>query len=296
MTGAERRDHLDRAAMGLLVVLCASWGLNQVAVKVANDGISPVFQAALRSIGSGTLLFFWARARGLALFGRDGTWWPGLACGALFALEFVLFYWGLVYTTASRGVVFMYTAPFVVALGAHLFVPGDRLTRVKLTGLAAAFSGLAIAFADSLRLPSGRELIGDLMCFGAAIFWGSTTVLIKASSLARASGEKTLFYQLAVSAVILLPLALGEAGIFAATPLVLGALAYQTIIVAFASYAAWFWLLTYYPASRMAAFTFLTPVLGVVFGHVLLGEPIGPLLLAALALIAAGIYLVNRPG
>lgn len=283
--------------MLLMVVLCASWGLNQVAVKVANAGISPVFQASLRSIGSATCLLIWVYVRGIKLFERDRTLWPGIACGAIFAVEFVLFYWGLVFTNASRGVVFMYTAPFVVALGAHFFVPGDRLTRAKLGGLIAAFSGLAIAFVDSLRLPTSRELLGDVMCFGAAVFWGSTTVLIKATSLAQISAEKTLFYQLAVSAVILLPLSLvlGEPGMFAPSSLVLGALAYQAIGVAFASYAAWFWLLTYYPASRMAAFTFLTPVLGVVFGHVLLGEPIGPLLVAALALIAAGIYLVNRP-
>jgi drug/metabolite transporter (DMT)-like permease len=291
------RAGLDQTAAATMVLLCALWGLNQVAMKLANAGISPVLQGGLRSIGAALLVLLWARARGVRLGERDGTLWAGIAAGLLFALEFAFLYWGLAFTTASRGVVFLYTTPFVVAVGAHFFVPGDRLTRAKLLGLAAAFAGLALAFADSLRLPSHRELIGDLLCLAAAVLWAATTILIKASPLVRASPEKTLLYQLGVSAAAL-PLGsalLGEAGIVALTPMVLAALAYQTIVVAFASYVTWFWLVTRYPASRLAAFSFLTPIFGVAFGALLLGESVGPALLVAVALIAGGIWLVNRP-
>jgi drug/metabolite transporter (DMT)-like permease len=279
------------------VALCALWGLGQVAVKVANAGISPAFQAGLRSIGAALLVLLWAKLRGVRLFTRDGTLRAGIAAGLLFALEFVLIYWGLTFTQAVRATLFIYLAPFIVALGAHFFVPGDQLTRAKLLGLAAAFGGMMIAFTDALRLPSQRELIGDAMCIAAAVSWGATTVLIRASALARASAEKTLFYQLAVSAVALPlgALALGEPGIVAPTPLVLASLFYQTVIVAFASYVAWFWLVARYPPSRLAAFSFLAPVFGVACGGLLLDEPVSAALLAALALIAGGILLVNRP-
>jgi drug/metabolite transporter (DMT)-like permease len=291
------RQGLDRAAALILLLVCATWGLNQVAVKVTNAGISPVLQAGLRSVGSAVLVLIWSRLRGVPLAARDGTLGYGVAAGLLFTVEFVLIYWGLALTTASRGVIFIYTAPFVVAVGAHLFVPGDRLTRLKLVGLLAAFGGLVIAFAEGLRLPSHRELLGDLLCLAAAVLWGATTVLIKASPLAETRAEKTLLYQLGVSALTLpvASLLLGEPGIFRPTPLVLSAFAYQTVVVAFASYVTWFWLITKHPASSLAAFSFLTPVFGVMFGGLLLGEPITPALAASVALLAAGIYLVNRP-
>lgn len=293
----EAQQDLDRTAALTLLVVCASWGLNQVAVKVANSGISPVAQAALRSIGSSTLVLLWARLRGVPLRQRDGTLRPGLAVGALFAAEFVLLYGGLSLTTAARGVVFLYTAPFVVAVGAHLFVPGDRLTRTRAVGLVAAFGGLLFAFAESLRLPSRDEVQGDLLCLAAAVLWGATTVLVKASPLVRAPAEKTLLYQLGVSALVLPVIAglRGEPWIVRPTPLVLAALAYQTVLVASASYVAWFWLVARYPPSRLAAFSFLTPVFGVLFGGLLLGEPVGPALVGSVGLLAAGIYLVNRP-
>jgi len=293
----EARHEIDSAAAGVLALLCASWGLSQVAVKIAGEGISPAMQAGLRSIGSAVLLVLWARGRGVPLVERDRTLLPGIAAGLLFAGEFLLVFTGLTFTTASRGVIFLYTAPFVTAIGAHLFVPGDRLTRGRGAGLVIAFAGIVIAFADALRLPTRVELVGDLLCLGGAVAWGATTVLIKASRLRQASAVRTLFYQLGTSAVVLpvFALATGESGITRATPLIIGALAYQIIVVAFASYAVWFWLVTRYPASRLAAFTFLTPIFGVAAGGIVLGEPIGPGMVIALALIAGGIYLVNRP-
>lgn len=291
------RHELDRTAAALLVVLCAIWGLNQVAVKITVAGISPALQAGLRSIGSSLLLIAWSRWRGVPLLVRDGTLWPGLAAGVLFSGEFVLLYWGISLTSASRAVLFLYTSPFAVAIGAHWFVPGDRLNGGRVAGLVVAFAGVLVALADRLRAPGGSELAGDLLCLGGAIAWGACTVLVKASRLRRASAERTLLYQLGVSSLVLpaIALAAGEPGVHAATPLVLACLAYQIAVVAFASYAVWFWLMSRYPASRLAAFTFLTPVFGVASGGLLLGEPIGPGLLLAMALVAAGIYLVNRP-
>lgn len=292
---AARRVGLDLPAMGLLLALCAVWGLNQVAIKVGHAGISPLTQAGLRSAIASACLVAWAARRGIPLFRRDGTLGYGLTIALLFAAEFVCIYWGLTYTTASRAVLFVYTAPFVVAGGAHLVLPGERLTGRKTLGLACAFVGLALAFADGLRLPSRRELIGDGLELVGAILWGATTLVIKARGQ-RVSPHKTLFYQLAGSTVVLLGLAalVGEAGVSRPTPLVLAALGYQSLVIAFVSYLAWFWLLTRYPASDMAAFTFWTPLFGLAAGALLLGEPVTAALGAAFALVAVGIYLVSR--
>jgi drug/metabolite transporter (DMT)-like permease len=289
--------HIGPAAALGLAGLCALWGLGQVAIKVGNSGISPIFNAGLRSAGSMILVALWCWFRGIRIVQRDQTLWPGVAAGLLFAIEFLLLYWGLEYTTAARSVVFLNTSPFFVALGAHFVLANDRLTTAKAVGLLAAFSGVAIAFQDGFHAPTARMLLGDVMALAAAIAWGATTVLIKATKLASIEPERTLLYQLVVSAVVLLTasIASGEPGFFNVTPLVLGALAYQTIVVAFISYIAWFWFISHYPASRVSSFIFLTPVFGVLAGALLLNEPISIQLIVALVLIACGIYITNRP-
>jgi drug/metabolite transporter (DMT)-like permease len=293
----DRRQALDATAMVILVIACASWGLQQVAIKVANDGISPVMQSAVRSFGSAILLWLWMVVRREPLFEKDGTLWWGITAGVLFAGEFLLIFWGLTYTSASRAVIFLYTSPFVVALGAQIFIPGERLHIIQVAGLCCAFAGVIAAFSESLNLPSNRMLIGDAMLVGAAVFWGATTVLVKASPLSRISPGKTLLYQLVVSFFVLLlwSRAMNEPGIIKLTPLIVACVLYQIIWVAFITYLAWFWLIRKYPASRIASFTFLTPLFGVLAGGLLLNEPLTGTLILALILVGAGIYLVNRP-
>ena len=293
----ERRPVLDILAMVLLVVLCASWGLQQVAIKVTNPDVPPLLQAGIRSAGSAALLWIWMALRREPFFKRDGTLGWGIAAGLLFAGEFLLIYWGLEFTNASRAVIFLYMAPFVVALGTQLFVPGERLRVIQIIGLGCAFSGIVAAFSESLNTPSLRMLIGDGMLAGAAVLWGATTVMIRACPLIHIPAAKTLLYQLLVSALVL-PLGSfikGEGGIALVTPLMVGSLAYQIIWVAFITYLAWFWMLRRYPPSRLASFTFLTPLFGVMAGGMLLNELITGRLLLALVLVASGIYLVNRP-
>lgn len=292
-----RKQTLDYLAMAMLVVLCASWGLQQAAIKVTNPSVPPLLQSGIRSAGAAILLWIWMAVRRQPLLEKDGTLWWGIAAGFLFAAEFLLIYWGLEFTNASRAVIFLYVAPFVVALGAQLFIPGERLRVVQVIGLGCAFTGIIVAFGESLSNPTHRVLIGDGMLLAAAVLWGATTVMIKASPLSKIIASKTLLYQLLVSAVVL-PLGSiikGEIGIVSMTPLIAGSLAYQTVWVAFITYLAWFWLLRHYPPSRLAAFTFLTPLFGVLAGGLLLNEPMTGMLLLALVLVGGGIYLVNRP-
>jgi drug/metabolite transporter (DMT)-like permease len=292
-----KKQVLDLTAMAILVILCASWALQQVTIKVASHGVSPILQSGIRSVGATVLILIWMALRREPMLERDGTLRWGIVAGFLFAAEFLLIYWGLEFTHASRAVIFLYMSPFVVALGAQIFIPGEHLQTIQVVGLCCAFAGIAVAFRESLSFPSHQMLIGDVMLVGAAVLWGATTVLIKASPLAKIKPSKTLLYQLAVSAIVL-PVgswAIKEPGITLITPLIVGCLVYQTVGVAFISYLAWFWLVRHYPASRLASFTFLTPLFGVIAGGVLLNEPITNMLLLSLVLVGAGIYLVNRP-
>ena len=290
------RKDLDRLAMGLLVVLCAIWGVQQTAIKVANTGLSPLFQSGLRSLGATVLVGLWALARGVPLFQRDGTLVAGVLVAALFAGEFGLIYWGLTYTTAARGVIFLYTAPFFVALGAVFLLPEETLRRGQWLGMALAFAGVLALFGENLLQPLAGAWIGDLMLCAAAVLWAATTLVIKSSRLAGAAPEKTLLYQLAGSAVLLplVALARGEAGVIVLTAAVLGSLVFQIVVVASASYLAWFWLIHQYPATRLASFSFLTPIFGVLAGGLFLDEPLTPAVWLALALVGAGIRVANR--
>lgn len=292
---SDSRTELDRLAVGIMLVLCTVWGLQQVVVKVANAGISPIFQSGLRSIGAFVLVLVWAKLRGVRLMESDGTLWAGILAGLLFAAEFALIYVALEYTDASRGVIFLYTAPFFVALGAIWLLPNERMRRVQWIGMALAFGGVVVLFGENLGRAGEQAWKGDLMILFAAALWAATTLVIKASALARVSPEKTLLYQLGVSALVLPPLSLllGESGVFAPTAMVWASVAFQIFVVASSSYLAWFWLIRHYPATRLSSFSFLTPVMGVLAGVALLGEPLTLAIVIALALVGAGIWMAN---
>jgi len=286
---------LDARAYGLLLACTLLWGLQQVAIKLALPSVSPLAQAAIRSAMAIVLLLGWARLRGIRLFERDGTLGAGMVAGLLFGAEFCFIYGGLAHTTASRMVVFVYLAPVLTALGLAIFVPGERLAAVQWTGVLLAFAGLVTAFAEGFVAGGGATLHGDASGVIAAALWAATTVLIRASALARVAAEKTLAWQLGISA-LLLPLAswaIGEPGVVRLDAVAIASLLFQGVVIAFASYLAWFWLLTRYYAARLAVFSFLAPLFGVAFGVLLLGERLNPAFIVAAMMVGAGIGLVN---
>lgn len=287
---------IDLTGALILVVLCAIWGGNSTAVKIAGEGITPVFQAGLRSVGSGALLLLWCWWRGIRLFKRDGSLPWGLLIGLLFSLEFGLLYVGLSMTDVSRAVLYIFVSPFVTALGAHAFAPDERLTPLKWLGLILAFAAVAIVFSSGLTLPKREQIIGDLLCLTMGVCWGVENVIVKVSPLRHVEVERVLLYDLAVSAVLLLGAAwlIGEAGIFDPSPRVLASFAYPVVAVSFVSYLVFTSMLRRYQAAGLASFMFLSPIFGVVIATLMLGEPLTMPILIALALNAAGIVLVNR--
>jgi len=279
------------------VALCLTWGFNQVAVKLAIHDIPPIIQSATRSALAALLVGAWAQLRGIPLFQRDGSLLAGLAAGILFAVEFLLIYRGLVWTTATRAVLFLYLAPFFVVIGSRWLIPGDRFHASQWAGLLLSFVGIVIAFGLPTPATDPHQMLGDVMMVGAAAAWAATTLIIKASNLNRVSAEKTMLYQLVVSAPLLAAsvIIFGERLEAIPSALAIGALAWQIVWVVSVTYVVWFALVVRYSATRLSAFTFLTPLFGVAAGHLVLNEPLTPPFALAVALVALGLVLVNRP-
>jgi drug/metabolite transporter (DMT)-like permease len=293
----QRKDHLDGLAYSLLLACCLFWGFQQVLAKATLSELPPVFQSAVRAVGATILLMIWCQFRGITVFKRDGTLGAGLLAGSFFSFEFACIYSALNHTGASRVTVFLYTSPFWVAALLPLFVKAERLNKMQWTGLSCAFAAVVFALWESLHT-SGQGRLGDILALLAGASWGLTTVVIRATSLAQVGAERLLFYQLACSAVSLpaVSLLMGEhwPAVGSLSSFAWGSLFLQTAVGAFASYLVWMWMLTRYPAAKMSAFVFLTPVFSLLIAALWLREPITPVLLIAMALVSLGIVLVNR--
>jgi drug/metabolite transporter (DMT)-like permease len=289
-----RREHLDSLAISLLLGCCLFWGFQQVLIKATLPLVPPMVQGCIRFIGATALLMLWCVWRRIPLWQSDGSLRAGLVAGLLFALEFVCIYTGMQHTTASRLTILLYTAPFWVALLLPLWLKHERLRPLQWVGLSLAFSGVAFALRDSLS--SGGSWLGDALSLAAGAAWGLTTVVLRTTALIRVSAEKLLFYQVGVSAAVL-PLvagAMGESFTLDYSLLGWSSLVLQAALGAFVTFLIWMWMISHYPATRVSAFSFLSPLSALVFGALWLGEPITPDLMIAMAGVGLGIYLVNR--
>jgi drug/metabolite transporter (DMT)-like permease len=280
-----------------LLVLALIWGANMAVIKIGARELPPLFMAGLRSLVASACLYIWIKAKRLTLFPSTKVLLHGIVVGLLFGSEFGLIYVGLEYTLASRTYVLVYTAPFFVAVGAHFFLENDRLNRWKAAGLILAFAGAVTLFMKDLGSFSLSALPGDLMILAAGALWGATTVYIKKYLSHHTVPLQTLFYQVFFSAPPLFLMSiLLEDPIVLSLSLAAGfSVFYQCIIVAFLSYLVWFQLIHRYPVSLLHAFSFFTPVFGVLLsGALILGEIMSPNLIVALILISLGMVLVNR--
>src|SRR5258707_13527426 len=293
-SSAERS--LSAGAVAMMLMLCLSWGFNQIAVKLALPDIPPMLQATIRSAGALPVLLLIAWLRGVKIFKRDGTLGAGLFAGLLFGIEFVLIYRGLLLTSASRAVVFIYTAPFFVALGSYLFL-GERLRASQWAGLGLSFAGVALAIGVPQANVDAGVLLGDLLIVGCGALWAATTLIVKATALIRAPAEKGLGYQVAVSIPIFVFAAwlTDERITHMPTALSLSLLAYQAFWVVGLTFLLWFALVKAYSASKLSAFTFITPLFGVIASYFIMHDTLTLAFAAAAVLVIAGLYLVNRP-
>ncbi|MEL7131199.1 MAG: DMT family transporter [Pseudomonadota bacterium] len=288
-----RKSHIDLIGAMALTLFSLNLGFNQVVIKVANGGFQPVFMAGLRSLGALILLGLWMQARGISLRlpveGRTG----GIIAGLLFAVEFICLFLALDLTSVARTSILFYSMPVWLALAAHVLLPGERLTGVRLLGLALAMGGVVLALID--REAGQGNILGDVFALGAALCWAGIALCVRVTPLSAIPAEQQLFWQLLISAPVLLLVAPAFGPLLRELAIihVIG-LAYQIVFIASFGFLFWFFLMKIYPASGVASFSFLSPVFAVVLGWMILGEDISATIWVALVLVAAGLVLINR--
>ena len=291
----ETKDYLDLKAVVTLILLTVFWGFNHPAIKISNQGVSPIFASTLRSIIASICGLIYCLRTGEKVFHKGVILFHGVMVGLLFGAEFACIYFGLLYTDAARSVLFVYLSPFVVAIGAHFFLKGDRLTFLKTLGLVLAFTGIFVVFGGRPKTAKAAMYFGDILQIAAAVLWGATTLYIKKFMANKVEPIHTFLYQLFFSIPILLivSLILEPKWIYKVDPYIVGSLFYQSVIIAFITYFTWFKLIHKYSVSRLSVFTFFTPIFGVLFGVFLLHEELTVSLMIGLPLVSAGIFLVN---
>jgi len=293
----ENRQTLDKTATVMMVVVCAIWGLQQVAIKVAAEDVSPMLQIALRSGVAAVMVGLLLTLRRYREKCHWQTWRGGVVVGVLFAVEYIAVSVGLSYTSAAHMVIFLYTAPLFAAIGLHLRFASERLSHLQWLGILIAFIGIAIAFYTPGKPGDGwvtPQRMGDALGVVGAIAWGATTLSIRCSRLTDAPAPLTLFYQLAGACIILglVALVTGQTR-FHLSGIAFASLAFQTVVFSFLSLLVWFWLLSRYLGSRLGVLSFLTPLFGVAFGVWLLSEPLESTFVLGSLLVLVGIVVVS---
>jgi drug/metabolite transporter (DMT)-like permease len=291
----ESKDYLDLKAVVILIIVTLLWGFNYPAIKYSNQGVSPVFASTLRSIIASICGLIYCLRKEERLFHTDVMLFHGVMVGLLFGAEFACIYFGLLYTDAARSVLFVYLSPFVVAIGAHFFLKGDRLTFLKILGLVLAFTGIFVVFGGRPKTAKATMVLGDILQITAAVLWGATTLYIKKFLANGVEPIHTFLYQLFFSIPILfmVSILLEPKWIYKIDSYIVASLFYQSVIIAFITYLVWFRLIHNYSVSRLSAFTFFTPIFGVLFGILFLHEELTVSLMIGLPMVSMGIFLVN---
>lgn len=293
MAVMERKENVDAIGAVMLTSFAALLAFNQVVIKISSGGFGPVYMAGLRSVGAVVVILLWMRLRRISIATAPQARLGGVLVGVLFAVEFMAIYSAIDITTVSRASIMLYTMPVWLALIGHFVLPGERLTTRRSLGLALAMIGVVMALVD--RSGADVSLLGDLLGLFAAICWAGIALTVRLTPLSEEKPEVQLFWQLAISAPVLMIAALliGDT-MRDLAPIHLWGLVFQIFCVASFGFLCWFWLLKRYPASGVASFSFLSPVLAVFFGWWILDETITWGTWLALVLVALGLVLINR--
>ena len=290
----ETGDDRIGALSGLFIIfLTVIFGVNTVAIKLALTGMGPLTTAGLRFALAAAAIVGWARATGRSfrIPPARGPQLMVVCCG--FTLQLCLFYLGLNRTYASRGVLISNLLPFIVLFLSHRFIPGERITWLKLVGIMLGFSGVAFLFVGATGA-GGTMHMGDAIVLAAVSVWSCNIVYTKRIIDAFAPFHLVLYPMLFSAPLFLAAGFLWDGGMIVdLNPVVIGAYVYQSLISAAFGFVAWSTMLKRFGASSLHSFLFIMPIAGVVCSGLMLDEPITPNLLIAMVFIAGGILMVH---
>ncbi len=270
------------------------WGGNIVAIKIALQAILPIMMAALTFALGALSILSWAILNGISIRPRPGETASHLINGTLFAIQVVLFYIGADWTSASHAVILTNTNIFFVAMLAHFFIPGDRLTLARFGGLMLSFGGVAYLFMDRPSFGAEATLPGNLIVLLSAFLLGARIVYIK-KLVEFIDPWRLVLWQMFVGVPLLFLLAvLTEGAQFGPiTAIIVSAVLFQGVVVAGFTFVASTLLLKYYPPTALSAYFFAVPIAGVGLSHLILGEVVTQAILVSVLVVAIGIYVVN---
>ena len=290
----KRQQTMDIKGAALLVCFAIVLAFNQVVIKVTNDGFQAAFQAGMRSVGAIFLIWAWMTWKTQSVRLPRRLWAVGVWAGFLFTAEFICLFTALDLTSVARVSILFYSMPVWLAIFAHFLLPGEQLTPARALGLALAMAGVIWAVLE--RDPvAGGSILGDVLAIIAALSWAAIALTVRLSRLREEPPETQLFVQQLVAAPILIGFGLWVGDpISDPTALHWAGVMYQTVIVAFAGFLLWFYLVAKHSASGVASFSFLSPVFAVFMGWGILGERIGVGTWGALILVSLGLILINR--
>lgn len=289
-----KKNNIDLTGGVVLISFSMLLGLNQTLVKIVNYGIHPIFQVGLRSLIAAipVLIFCILFKKKISI--RDGSLIPGIICGAIFALEFVLLFFALEFTSVARSSILFYSMPVWLGIAAHFLIKNEKLNSKKLLGFLISVIAVSIALFTKNDLGEGG-IIGDVFALCASFLWATIVLIVRKTKLNRSCPEMQLLYQLIVSSIVILPISYYFGFYFREINIGITIIfIFQAVVIVAAGFLIWFWTLSVYPATSIASFSFFGPIFGVFFGWLILKEEISILIFLSLALVSCGIYLINK--
>ena len=288
-----KKNSIDFFGASLLIIFSILLGLNQSLVKIVNLGMHPIFQVGIRSFVAAIPVIIFCLLFKKKLSKSDGSLVPGIICGSLFALEFVLLFFALELTSVSRSSILFYSMPVWLGICAHFLFEEEKLNIKKIIGFLISIAAVTIAMSSKANISNG-SVLGDIFALLASFLWAAIILMVRMTNLKKSTPEMQLLYQLVVSAIIILPLTayLGF-GLRDITISIMFIFLFQSLIIVAAGFLIWFWVLSIYPASLMASYSFFGPIFGVFFGWLIFKEEISITIILSLLFVSIGIYLIN---
>ena len=287
---------LSLGTVVLAVAVHSLWGGNAVAIKFSLEAFPPMWTAFLRFSLAVVCVTLWAGFRGIPMRPKRSEWWWLVLLGIFFSIQIGVMNIGFQHTSGSIGSILMATNPIFAALWAHLLVAGDRLTRQRIIGLAVAFLGAAVVILQSGPLDGATAVgVGSGLVFLSAALLGGR-LAYTGRLLQRMDEVRVVLWQMVISVPVFGVAAFMSENILwervGLAPI--AGIVYQGLVVAGLGFMLLTYLMKRYSTSVIASFNFVSPISGVLLSVLLLGDQMTVHVLAGVALVGTGLYLVAR--